>query len=485
MNTTQEFTHTNRSTFGVTLITKLAFGSILLAGLLWAIIGWSSVFSEDKVEIGMTHQISRGDLVVTIDAQGILESEENFEIKSKIRGRNAVLWIIDSGSFVQEGDELVRLDSLFIQEQVDERTKYSNWSQSAADSSAARLARAELAVEEYDQGRFRTEVMTLKKDIAVSKSLLQNSQDQLKHAAVMASSGFVNELEIEERRFAFEQAILDLQLKETRLNVLQEFTYKEQLQTLKGDLSAVKATHGANVERAMADASRRDRAVEELQYCVLTADRAGLVIHPNAAQWETAPIEEGTRVHKDQVLLLMPDLDKMRVKLGVHESLVKRVQIGQKARVTLTDGELQGSVAEVASVAKPAGWWSGNQVRYDTYVSLPPQEGLRPGMSAEVEIAVATYKDVLTVPVAAIVETDAGHFCWVKSESGVRRKAITVGDSNNIFSIIEAGVNEGDDVVLNPVALESPVMDASASASASDEKNTSDPTAGSTKETDR
>ncbi|MEM7476895.1 MAG: hypothetical protein AAF483_18070, partial [Planctomycetota bacterium] len=363
----------------------------------------------------------------------------------------------------EKGDELVRLDALFIQEQVDERTKYSNWSQSAADHSEARLAKAKLAVEEYDQGRFRTEVMSMEKDIAVSKSALQNARDRLQHSSVMASSGFVSELQVEERQFAVEQAALDLKLKETQLKVLQEFTYKEQLQTLKGELASTEATHGANVERAMADASRRDRAVEELQYCVLLADRDGLVIHPNAAKWETAPVAEGTRVYKDQVLLLMPDLKKMRVKLGVHESLVKRVVLGQETRVVLTEGILDGSVSEVASIAKPAGWWTGNQVRYDTYISLPPREGLRPGMSAEVEIKVAEYKNELLVPVAAIVESESGTFCWVQGSGGLQRRKITLGDSNDVFSIVTEGLDEGDEVFLNPAAFEKPTQNANES----------------------
>ena len=442
-------------------------------GAVWALVAWAGTLTNDETRVGLTHRISRGDLIVTIDEQGILESEENFEIKSRTRGQNAVLWIIDSGSFVKEGDELVRLDSLFIQEQVDERTKYANWSQSGADHSAARLARAKLAVDEYDQGRFRTEVMSLEKDIAIAKSALQNALDRLKHSSVMASSGFVSRLEIEERKFARDQAVLDLRLKETQLEVLQNFTYKEQLQTLKGELTATEATHQANVERAMADASRRDRAVEELQYCVIWADRDGLVIHPNAAKWETAPIAEGTNVHKDQVLLLMPDLEKMRVKLGVHESLVKRVKDGQEAEVTLTDGVLEGSVSEVASIAKPAGWWTGNQVRYDTYVSLPPREGLRPGMSAEVEIKVAEYENVLLIPVAAVVETENGSFCWVTSPQGVRRRRITLGDSNDIFTIVTDGVSEGDEVLLNPAALEQPSVEDSESGETSlDEQDT-------------
>ena len=60
------------------------------------------------------------------------------------------------------------------------------------------------------------------------------------------------------------------------------------------------------------------------------------------------------------------------------------------------------ALSEVAEVTKPAGWWTGNEVRYDTLVELPPEGGLRPGMSAEVEVLIAEYENVLTIPVAAV-----------------------------------------------------------------------------------
>ena len=90
----------------------------------------------------LTHRVTRGDLLVTVTEQGILESAENTEIKCKVRGRNAVLWVIDSGSMVQPGDELLRIDSSFIEEQIDERTKYAHWSRSSAERSAANVKRA-------------------------------------------------------------------------------------------------------------------------------------------------------------------------------------------------------------------------------------------------------------------------------------------------------------------------------------------------------
>lgn len=454
MDATQKLPEPNRDHSGIPSSLKLAAGFAMLCAIGWTALAIAGSFREAEPAGGLTHRISRGKLVVTVNEQGILESAENVEIKSKVRGYNTVLWIVDSGTFVNEGDELVRIDSFFIQEQIDERTKYSNWSQSAADQSAAAVARSKIAVVEYEQGRYHAELMTLEKDVAVAQAAVRSAGDRLRHVTAMAKSGYVSELEIEENQFTVEQAKLNLNLLKTQWEVLKQFTFKEQMQSLTGDLTSTLATHKANVERAMADNSRRDRAVEELPYCVIKAERSGLVIHPNAAKWESAPIAEGTNVHKDQVLLLMPDLKQMQVKVGVHEFKVKRVKNGQKARVTLADGILEGVVSDVASITKPAGWWTGNQVRYDTFVSLPPEKRLRPGMSGEVDITVAEYEDVLLIPVAAIVDRDDRSFCWVQTSSGPQRKQIQIGDSNEIFTIVERGLQEGDDVLLNPYAHE-------------------------------
>ena len=116
-----------------------------------------------------------------------------------------------------------------------------------------------------------------------------------------------------------------------------------ELETLNGNLNAAKARLAAEEERAKMDAIRRDLALEELEYCVVKADKSGLVIHPSAARWKDAPeIEEGATVHKDQVLLLMPDLSQMQVKVGIHESVIDRMKPGLAAKVTLPDKTLDG-----------------------------------------------------------------------------------------------------------------------------------------------
>jgi len=307
---------------------------------------------------------------------------------------------------------------------------------------------------EYEQGRYVSQLMTLEKDLAIAGSNLSSTKNMLSHARLMAESGYVSELEVEEKEFAVTQARLDLKLRKTEIDVLKRFTKAERLETLNGNLAATEATHEANAERATADASRRDRALEEFKHCVVKAERGGLVIHPSAARWHNSPeIAEGATVHKDQVLLLMPDLSKMQVKIGIHESMIDRLKPGLAAAVTLPDKTLDGAVSEVASVAKPAGWWTGNEVRYETMVELPSVEGLKPGMSAEVEVIIARHQDVLMIPVAAVVETDEGDLCWLKTVNGTQRRALQLGDSNDVFTVVKTGLKEGDEVVLNPLTL--------------------------------
>ena len=127
---------------------------------------------------------------------------------------------------------------------------------------------------------------------------------------------------------------------------------------------------------------------------------------------------------------------------------------GAIRNITLPDKTLQGSVAAVASVTQPAGWWTGNVVRYDTIIQLPSLPGLRPGMSAEVEVLIARHEDVLKIPVAAVVETDEGNFCWVKMAEATVRRMLELGDSNDVFTVVESGLQEGDEVLLNPLAFE-------------------------------
>ncbi len=118
----------------------------------------------------LTHTVGRQHLTVSITEQGTLESRENVEVKSKVRGDNTVIWVVENGSLVEEGNVLVRLDTLAIEDTINERSKYALWSLSGAESSRANAKRAALAVKEYEEGRFVMQLKTMEKDRASAET---------------------------------------------------------------------------------------------------------------------------------------------------------------------------------------------------------------------------------------------------------------------------------------------------------------------------
>ncbi|MGC6441408.1 MAG: efflux RND transporter periplasmic adaptor subunit [Rubripirellula sp.] len=398
------------------------------------------------------YSVDQRDVVVSVTEQGTLESANNTEIKCRVRGDNTITFVIESGTQVEEGEILIQLETLAIEEEISERTKFFHLAESAAARSRADVERAKIAIDEYQQGLFPSELASLKKDLAVAESRLLNATNRLKHSRMMSRSEYASELEVEEREFAAKQASLNVDLIQTRMEVLEQYTQQEELVRLRGELQAAIATHEADLETALADKKRLDRALEELELCTIRAQRAGLVIYPNSQQWEEAPeIEAGATVKKDQTLLLMPDLTQMQVKVGVHESVIDRMQTGMDANVTLNRNPVAGQVSYVASVAQPAGWWTGNVVKYDSIVSLPNLSGLRPGMSAEVEVIFGRYPEALAIPANACVESGDGFVCWVKKNGLVQRRELDLGDGNEMFIVVRSGLQSGEQVILDPL----------------------------------
>ncbi len=402
----------------------------------------------------LSHTISRGKLTVSITEQGTLESSNNTEIKCKVRGFSLVTYVVPAGTAVEEGQELVRLDTKVIEEQHSLTKTNAFIAEATLAQTEANVEQAEIAIEAYEKGRFRSQLQALEKELAAHQRNLQTARKMYQRSEALFRKGYVTQLQVEGDAFTVTQAELELKVKETEIKVLKEFTRKMQLETLSGNKIASESKLAADQAGLAMEIKRRDRAAQELDDCIIRAKKSGLVIYPSAASWKTTPdITEGATVRMDQVLLLMPDLTQMQVKVGVHESVIERVRPGLKAIVTLPDRKLDATVSEVAAVTRPAGWWTGNVVKYDTIVELPADSGLKPGMSAEVDIILAVHEDVLTIPVAAVVETEEGNFCWVRSKEGPQKRLIELGDSNDVFIEIVAGLKEGDEVVLNPTAL--------------------------------
>ncbi len=180
-----------RGTLLAGVVTVLAVAGVILRGAI----------ATPDAGPRLTHTVTRGDVVVTVTEEGLLESSENHEIKCRVRGQSTVIWVVESGTYVEPGDVLVRLDTLFIEEQVNERTKYAHWSRSAAERSKADVLRDTLAISEYEDGRFVEQLALLEKDLAIAESNLRTQQNMLRHVESLFERGFRSGLVVQETKF--------------------------------------------------------------------------------------------------------------------------------------------------------------------------------------------------------------------------------------------------------------------------------------------
>jgi len=411
----------------------------------------SAPAAAQTVQADQAVTVSRDDMDITLIEQGLLESSNNTAIKCRVRGSSQINWVIDSGTQVQPGDELVRLENKQIEEYLHERTKFAFLSRDAAITAQADVRRAELAISEYLEGRYRTELMRLQQNLAVAEERLNTAESMRNHANLMFERGYVSEAEVEQKMDLVREARLDIGILKTDIRSLQQFAKEEQLVTLRGELESARAKAEGHDEVLRMDEARVELARQEIERCVIRAEKAGLVIYPRQEEWEKAPdVAEGATVHNDQVLLLMPDLTQMQVKVGVHETMIDNIAVGMKAFVTLPNRTLDGVVKSVASTAEPPTWWSGNVVNYDVVIELPSVDGLKPGMTAEVKIFMAEHKDLLQIPMSAVYETDEGSFCHVITQQGHTPRKLELGDNNDSFVIVRDGLAAGERVLRNP-----------------------------------
>ena len=434
-----------------------------LTPFLWGIIIVSSVvvagyyglrwIQPSAVKSYLTHRIGRGNLSIVVTENGAVESGNNKEIKCMVKGGSTVLWVIETGTLVKIGDELVRLDQSQIEDKIlQQKIVYEN---ALANKITAEsdVSVAEISFKEYLEGTYEEDKSNVEKEIFESEQALRKSELAYESALRLSAKGVIKELQLEGERFSVNSAKKDLLLKQTRLSSLEKYNKEKTTQELRSKLRAAQAKLASFEASLELEKTRLDREKLQLENCVIRADTAGMVIFPSMAAWkETPDIAEGAIVREQQTLLMIPDVSQMQVKVGVHESKIERLKIGMPAKVQLQDLTLDGTVSEIAEVTRPAGWWTGNLVKYDTIIKLKPCDGLKPGMSAVVDIVLTEHQDVLTIPVAAIVESVDGAACWVKTSDGTQKRPLRLGDTNDQFTVVLDGLMEGEEVLLNPLA---------------------------------
>lgn len=188
------------------------------------------------------------------------------------------------------------------------------------------------------------------------------------------------------------------------------------------------------LELALADAQR------ELGYTEVRAPIAGVVTR--------RVVSLGDHITVNQHLFDLVDFDTIVARVFVPEKEIRRLALGQEARLysSALGGEARrGRVERIAPVVDPK---SGT---VKVTVDVPRQAGLRPGMYVEVELVTDTRDDALLVPKRAVVYDQNRAFLFrLTDDMTVQRLTIEPQLQNQgwIEPGPDAGLAVGDRVVV-------------------------------------
>jgi len=107
-------------------------------------------------------------------------------------------------------------------------------------------------------------------------------------------------------------------------------------------------------------------------------------------------------------IMTVSDLSEFEVEVEIDETDIAEVELNQKTKIDIDafpDTSFEGEVSEIGNTAKISGFGTQEQVvNFLVKILLKDRvNGIKPGMSASVDITTAFHKEILNIPIAAVV----------------------------------------------------------------------------------
>jgi multidrug resistance efflux pump len=449
----------------------------------------------------VTVRVEARDLQLKIVERGALEAKENHDIKCEVkagsRGAPKIKWVVDNGAYVKKGDLLVDIDDSYIVEQM--QAKKIERDNAEATKIAAEqthpvkkiaIALAEQQAQKWIKGDFPQQLHDLEGQIQIAESTVLQQEDRTAWVGRMVKKQYMTASQQQAEEATLTGNRLTLQKLQEQKKVLIEYTDPVTRQTNENAIKQAKVderTAYANMESTRAVFAQQDGLLKDLEdqvkQCKVYAPGAGIVVYAVPEQTRMGSgatqsiIAQGEPVQYGQKMMSIPDLAHMLVNVRIHEAFINHMVEGLPVtvRVDAVPGKaMKAHVRAVANVASPQDWLSPDVKVYQAYVEideLVQQYKLKPGLSAVCTIFTdSRVEHVLAVPIQAVVsplEKNGKPRCFVMTPDGPKAREVEVGLTDEKYIEIKSGLNENEEVVLNPRAL---VNEKERKASKEDEK---------------
>lgn len=460
--------NTTTTLVACTLIAMVAIGGIVY---------WTMYGGEQTAATGpILNEVSKGPYDFMVLEQGEVEPASAIELRCEVKSRSAggssgsttIIEVVPEGTFVKgprpeapKGDLLVKLDSRSLELEFKQQQITVNTSDNLVFQAKKTLEVAEIAKQEYLQGTFRQEKSVIESEVFVTEQSLTSAQLAMESSERLGAKGLLSSLQLEGARYAVKKAENDRNNAQGKLTVLKDFTSKKMLAQLDSDIETAKSKVKSEEYSLKLELEKREDIEKQIEKCTIHAPQDGQVVYVNkfnsgrgGGSSAEFVVEAGAQVREAQPIIKLPNSNAMQIKALINEARVTLVRPGQPVTIrvdALKDELIEGEVTKVNQYAEPANWGGGNIKKYGAFITVRnPPLGLRSGMNAEVRIHIERRPEALQVPVQALAEHRGKFFVVKKNGEQFETQEVVIGSTNDKTAVIEKGLAEKDQVVMNP-----------------------------------
>ena len=407
---------------------------------------------------------------------------------SRIAGGPAkIADIVQEGVQVEPGDVLVRFDSAsFAQVRARETAALQQAEaelaragedlrieglQAGADLNQAReqIGYAGSTLDDETQGSGRLAVLEAEVAAAEAAREVDRARRSYDDLRPMLAEGFITQMELERAEQNWKRAAEQARLADLRLDTLRRYGRPAAIDRAR---AALRSTQEALDRQAQTTASRRagrEAAValararvdeirariaiidDRLAHTVITAEGPGLVVYRDLFFGsDRRKPQVGDEVWSNQPLLALPDSSQLVVETRVREIDLHKVSASQAVHVTVEAYpglRLPATVALVGALAQEDASRAGTKFFPVTVRLTAGDPRLRTGMTARVEIEVASLPSATVVPRQAVFEHDDRVFCYLLVNGRPERREVAVLADSGLEAAV-THIGPGDVVLL-------------------------------------
>ncbi|GAB4249482.1 MAG: hypothetical protein Kow00109_25500 [Acidobacteriota bacterium] len=389
----------------------LSFAVVILAG--W--FAYARLFSGEEVGVAVqvdpsvAHDVFRS----FVTASGEIVAARYADIGTDVMGK-IVRLPVHEGQEVRSGQLLAVIDPV----------------QAEAELEAAQKA---VEIQEAELETARRNVAVAEADVGPRRVAVEEAQVELRRLRNLLEKGVVSEADFDRARFQLDSALAALKAAEAAAATARQTV--------------------AAAERRVQQAQARLKAARDIyRKTEIRSPLDGIVSRLRVREGEMVVV--GIQNQPGTTLMTIADLSVMNAEVKVAEADVLRLRLDQPAWVTLDalpEKRFAGRVIEIGTGALQTGGSDTAAREFKVVIRLDEgTPGLRPGMTCDADILVEALRDVVTVPLQAVV---------LRQVEGADQEGIfTVEAGCARFRPVTAGVIGGLDIVVEGIPAELPVI---------------------------